>query len=140
MVLLVVDIVFDHEFVQAHSRDKITSRPQTAWGKVLGLLFQPGAALALQQLDCIGYRILGRDEDGHMNVLIANVPGSGNQAFPTADGLEYSFQLCFDILVLQYLAAIPRGPDQVVLAAPGAMRQLIQSTVAQDKSPPFFWG
>ncbi len=75
-----------------------------------------------------------------MNMFIANVPGPDGEAFPAADQPKYPFEFSFDILILHDFATVPWDPNQVVLATVCAVIELIQSDVAQIKSPPFLEG
>lgn len=130
MLLLVFDVIFDLVFVKTNSGDKVSSGPEWSWGKLFGLLFDPRTGFSFQDLNGIRYWKLGWNQGNQMNVLIPNVPGCNAKTFPFADGLEYSLQFCFDIFVSQDLTSVPGCPDNVVLAAPLTMFQIVQSAIA----------
>ena len=64
-----------------------------------------------------------------MDVLVSHVPLVDVEAFPACNLLEDALQRLFDKKISQYLATVLGTPHNVVLAVPGAMRTLVQSSV-----------
>ena len=91
-MFLVLDVVSDGELVDADGGYEVTSGPHRAWGKLFGLLFDPGRSFSLQDLDDVGSRILGWNRKVEMDVLIPDVPLQYFQPFPLGDKLEHSLE------------------------------------------------
>lgn len=90
MVLLILDIAFDHNLIQPDSRSIITSAPEAALGYFLRLLFKPERGFPLENTHDVSDGILGRDAEVQMDMIITDVLSIKLQALSLADLFEYS--------------------------------------------------
>ena len=90
IIFLLLNVSPYRLFIDAHRGNKVSSRPETAWGQFLRLFLDPGRRLAFQNTDGIGNGILGWDGKVKMNMFVTDMPTQGLEVFPTADHLENS--------------------------------------------------
>ena len=114
MVALVLDVLFDGSFLNANCRDEISSAPERPNGKLFGFLFQPRRSLTFQDLDDIAYRVLGRDDEVEVDVLVPNVPSLDEEPFPSGNLSQLALEFGFDEQTGQDLATIPRSPYNMI--------------------------
>jgi hypothetical protein len=125
VVFLVLDVPFHHVFVESCGRYKVSSSPQCSEWKLLGLLLDPCGTLSLDQLHGIGGRIFEWYGEMQMNVFVSDMPCVDGKTLPFADCLEYAFEFLFNVLVRKHGAAIFWTPDEVIIAFPCAMVQVV---------------
>ena len=129
MVLLVLNIVLHHMFGEPRRGNKVSSTPQRTERKLLGLLLDPCGGFALYQLHSVCNRVFGWYGDVQMNVLISHMPRVYGESLPPCDHLEYSLEFEFNVPIRKHGTAILWCPNQMVVASPRAMVQVIQPSI-----------
>lgn len=118
---LVFHILLHGIFVEFGGGDIIAPVPQTSFGNLFGFFLDPNAGFSFYYGYSISDGIFGRDCEIQMDMVISNMPGLYLEVFPFGDGLEYSFQLLFNIVVSQYFFSVSWSKDQIVLVGICAM-------------------
>jgi len=134
MMALVLNVPLDREFIESDRRDKVAPFPQGSLREFFCLLLYPCGGLALDQRDGIGHGVFRGNRDIQMDMLVSDVPRPDGKSLPAADHLEYPLEFLFNVRVGQHLSAVLRRPDHMVLADPGAMAQLVQSSIGHDRT------
>ena len=70
-----------------------------------------------------------------MYVFVTNVPGVDFEILPPRYEFEHALEFLFDVGVFEYLPAVLGTPYNVIVADPGSMGLLIQTSVRHGKSP-----
>ena len=133
MMLLVLNVSLDCEFIESDRRDKIAPFPQGSLRELFRLLLDPCRGLALDYGYGIGHGVFRGYRDVQMYMLVSDVPCPDGEPFPSADHLEYAFEFLFNVLIGQHLSAILGCPNHMIFADPGAMAELVQSTIGHGE-------
>lgn len=128
-MLLILHIPLHREFVQTHRGDEVASFPKSPRRELLRLFLDPCRGFTLDERNGIGYGVLRWHGDVEMDMLVSDVPGPDLESLPSTDQLEYSLEFLFNVIISQYLSAILGRPNHMVVADPGAMAELVQSSV-----------
>ena len=132
MVALILHISFHRPLSKSGGGNIVAGIPEASLRNLFGFLLDPSAGLALDDGDGIGDRVFGRYGEIQVDMVVTDVPGVDFKAFPICDGLEYSFEFGFNIVVCQYLFPVTGSEDQMVLAGVCAMAQLIQASIGHN--------
>ena len=113
--------------VETSGTNEVPTCPEWTFGKLLGLLLDPGGCFLLQYLDDVGDRVFRRNGDVEVDVFVTDMPGEDLQLLPLRDVLEHTPQFQFNECVSKYLSSVLGAPDYVVVTDPRCVGLMVQT-------------